>query len=336
VSAVTLDFTNPETHIHRAQQHQGAARRGVRMTYSYEECLERSYKVNWKIRDVLGFADFDLDRPWLPGTLSGSNGALCLTRAEKRRLTHVEMGAYAHLFGFVEAFIAPQMVNQARAAELEPGAAFEALTNFASEEVKHMHLFHEIRRRVDEKLGFRLELLEGEKEVARIVLGKHRGAVLLLTSAIEWLTQYHFLSAMKDAEDLDPLTREIFRFHWMEEAQHARLDHLETVRVFEGLPAREKDAAIEDLIWLLAAVDGLLREQVALDVKNLQQHLGRFFTDAERAELRRNLLRAKRYCFIESGVTHPNFQELFHLVTTGRQRERVQRALETLFRDAAS
>lgn len=241
-------------------------------TYSYVECLERSYKVNWKIKDVLGNLDFDLGRPWLPAGLSGAGDIFCLDAEEKRKLTHVEMGAYAHLFGFVEAFIAPQMLNLARSSSRENVGAFEALTNFASEEVKHMHLFREIRRRVDEKLGFPLELLEGQNEVAANVLSKHKGAVLLLTSAIEWLTQRHYISAMRDSDELDPLTKEVFRSHWMEEAQHAQLDHLEAVGLFKSMEDAERDTVIEDLIWLLAAVDGLLQQQVGHGVVSVARY----------------------------------------------------------------
>jgi len=301
-------------------------------TYSYVECLERSYKVNWKIKDVLGNLDFDLNRPWLPAGLSGVGDIFCLDPDERLKLTHVEMGAYAHLFGFVEAFIAPQMVNLARASSRENVGAFEALTNFASEEIKHMHLFREIRRRVDEKLGFELELLEGQHEVATNVLSKQKGAVLLLTNAIEWLTQHHYISAMRNSDELDPLTKEIFRCHWMEEAQHAQLDHLEAMSLFKSMTDADRDAAIEDLIWLLAAVDGLLQQQVAHDVVNAGRYLGRVFTPAERQEVRQGLLRAKRHCFIESGVTHPNFLELFLSVTTPDQQARVQGALGLILR----
>lgn len=301
--------------------------------YSYEECLERSYRINWKIKDVLGTIGFDPGRPWLPAALSGASGVLCLDADEKRKLTHVEMGAYAHLFGFVEAFIAPEMVDLARASETADRVAFEALTNFASEEIKHMRLFREVRKRVDQALGFPLELLEGQEQVAEVVLGRHRGAVLLLTAAIEWFTQHHFLSAMKDADELDPLTKEIFRCHWLEEAQHARLDHLETVRVFRDMTEADRDQAIEDLIWLLAAVDGLLQQQVAHDVNNLGRYLGRAFTAAERQEIHRSLLKAKRHCFIESGVSHPNFQELFLAVTTPVQQSGVRGAVGLLLQE---
>jgi hypothetical protein len=137
---------------------------------------------------------------------------------------------------------------------------------------------------------------------------------------------------MRDSDELDPLTKEIFRSHWMEEAQHAQLDHLETVGLFRSMEEAEGDAAIEDLIWLLAAVDGLLQQQVGHDVVNLSRYLGRVFTPAERQEVREGLLRAKRHCFIESGVTHPNFLELFLSVTTPDQQARVQGALGLILR----
>ncbi|BDU73048.1 diiron oxygenase [Mesoterricola silvestris] len=294
---------------------------------TYAECLTRSYRVGWKIKEVLGFVDFDPDRPWLPAPLSGAYGLTCLGPGEKLRMTHVEMGSYAHLFGFVEAFIAPEMVNLAQECGTAHPAAFEALTNFASEEIKHIHLFREIRNRVDEQLGFPLQLLEGEVEVARAVLGRRKGAVLLLTSAIEWLTQEHYTRTMKNADELDPLTREIFRAHWLEESQHARLDHLEALRVFRSLDEAARDATVEDFIWLLAAMDGLLQTQALLDLANVERHLERVFDEAERLEVHGGLLRAKRYAFLESGVTHPEFQDLFQLVTTPSQRDRVQAAL---------
>jgi len=296
-------------------------------TYTYADCLTRSYRVGWKIKEVLGFVDFDPDRPWLPAPLSGASGLTCLDADEKLRMTHVEMGSYAHLFGFVEAFIAPEMVNLAQECGTAHPAAFEALTNFASEEIKHMHLFKEIRHRVDEQLGFPLRLLEGETEVAKAVLGRRKGAVLLLTSAIEWLTQDHYTSTMKNADELDPLTREIFRAHWLEESQHARLDHLEALRVFRNLDDHARDATMDDFIWLLAAVDGLLQTQALLDLDNLGMYLGREFTETGRLEIHGGLLRAKRHAFLETGIAHPNFQELFQLITTPAQRERVQAAL---------
>jgi P-aminobenzoate N-oxygenase AurF len=303
-------------------------------TYSYAECLQNSYRVNWKISDVIGGRDFDPARRWLPARLSGAAAVSCLTEQEKTKLTHVEMGAYAHLFGYVEEFIAPKVLSLARDFELDDRDAFDALANFASEEVKHMNLFREVRARVDERMGFPLSLLPGASDVARVVLSKHTGAVLLLTAAIEWFTQLHYLTCFKDDDTLDPFTKHIFKSHWLEESQHARMDHLETLRAFKGMSDAEKDTAIDDLIELVGAVDGLLRTQAGFDVDNLERYLKRYLEPAEREEIYASVVRAKRYTFIESGVTHPNFQELFGAVTTPDQQAKVQQALGTLLASA--
>jgi len=304
-------------------------------TYSYAECLQTAYRVNWRIDDVLRGHQFDRSRRWLPSRLSGADRIACLTDAEKTKLTHVEMGAYAHLFGYVEEFIAPRMLSLAQDFEIDNRPAFDALVNFAAEEVKHMNLFRSVHSLVDEALGFPLALIGDEKAVARAVLEKNIGATLLLTAAIEWFTQLHYISAFQDDDALDPFTKHIFRHHWLEEAQHAKMDHLETLRAFQDMTATERDTAIEDLIGLVAAVDGLLGQQAALDVQNLGLYLGRPLKGAEEQEVRAGVLQAKRYAFIESGVTHPNFQALFAAVTTPAQQEKVQAALQGLLGAAA-
>jgi hypothetical protein len=299
-------------------------------TYSYAECLQNSYRVNWKIADVIGGRHFDGTRHWLPARLSGAGRVGCLTPSEKLKLSHVEMGSYAHLFGFVEEFIAPKMIALARDFEIDRREGFDALTNFAAEEVKHMNLFREVRGRVDGALGFSLALLPGAPGVARAVLSKHTGAVLLLTAAIEWLTQLHYLSCFDGDEALDPFTKHIFKSHWLEESQHARMDHLETLRAFQAMSPAEKDQAIDELIELVGAVDGLLQLQAKLDVDNLQACLWRRLDAAERHEIQTAVLAAKRYTFIESGLTHPNFLDLFGMVATPAQRQKVEQALDAV------
>ena len=304
-------------------------------TYSYGDCLQNSYRVNWRIGEVVDGRRFDPARRWLPTQLSAADAITSLRPEEKTKLNHIEMGAYAHLFGYVEEFVAPKMVSLARDFEIDNREAFDALANFAAEEVKHMNLFREVRGRIDEAVGFQLALLPGQKSVARAVLSKHTGAVLLLTAAIEWLTQLHYLSGFKDNERLDPFTRHIFKSHWLEESQHARMDHLETLRAFAGIADEDKQTAIEDLIELVGAVDGLLQQQTGLDLDNLERYLDRPLRGSVREEVRARLLDAKRYTFIGSGVTHPNFQELFGMVTTPGQQQQVGKALAGILPAAA-
>ncbi|HSA60437.1 MAG TPA: diiron oxygenase [bacterium] len=296
-------------------------------TYSYQDCLNHSYRVNWRIEEVLGDQAFDLSRRWLPRQLSAAESIGCLNEEERKKLTHVEMVAYAHLFGYVEEFIAPQMTELAREQETSDRPAFEALANFAAEEVKHMTLFRRVRERADAQLGFGLKRLDGERATAGYVLGMNRGAVLLLIACIEWYTQLHYLSSIRDDDGLDPLAKRVFRAHWLEEAQHAKMDHLEALRCFADMEDSERDRAVGDLIELVQAVDGLLQKQSAYDVENLSVYLGRTFTPEEKKEIFGEVLKVKRWVFLFSGVTHPNFIELFNEVTTLPQRERVQLAL---------
>jgi hypothetical protein len=300
-------------------------------TYSYANCLETSYRINWRIEDVLGEKRFDPSRPWLPASLSGAGAVTCLDEDEKRTLTHVELAAYAHMFGYVEEFIAPKVGSLAHDFEIDQRVAFDALTNFAAEEVKHMNLFRAIRDRVDGQLGFQLARLGGEAETARFVLGKSSAAVLLFTSAIEWMSQRHYVEAFQDDAGVDPFTKDVFKAHWLEESQHAKLDHLETLRAFALIGDRDRERAIDEVIELVTAVDGLLHQQTEHDLANLAKLIGRQFDATESDEIRSSVLRAKRWTFIQSGTTHPRFQELFEMVTTQAQRERVGAALERLF-----
>ena len=299
-------------------------------TYSHANALRNAYKANWKIEDVLGQRRFDPTKRWLPVSLSAVASVDWLDERERRALNQVELAAYAHLFGYVEEFIAPKVSALAHDYAIDQRVAFDALTNFAAEEVKHMNLFRAIRERVDGQLGFELERLADEKGTARFVLSKSGGAVLLFTAALEWLTQRHYLEAFRDDGQLDPFTKDIFKAHWSEEAQHAQLDHLETLRAFAPMTDAERDRAVDEVIELMAAVDGLLAKQSEHDVANLSALLRRTFTASQTAALKAAVLSAKRRTFLVSGVTHPRFQELFLEVTTPAQRARVDAALAQL------
>jgi hypothetical protein len=159
--------------------------------------------------------------------------------------------------------------------------------------------------------------------------------VLLLTAAIELLAEQHYLTCFQPDSALDPLVRRIARAYWREAAQHARLEYLETLRVFETMATCEKDDTIDDFVELMLELDGLLPIQARLDVDNLQRCLWRRLDAAERREIHDAVLAAKRYTFIECGVTHPNFVELFGLVTTPAQQHRVHEALTTVLAPAA-
>src|SRR5262249_3943825 len=65
--------------------------------------------------------------------------------------------------------------------------------------------------------------------------------------------------------------------------------------------------AFEDFAALGGAVDGLLQQQVQLDLASLEAAAGRKLTDAEKAEITTVQTRAYRYTFLASGLVHKNF-----------------------------
>ena len=56
---------------------------------------------------------------------------------------------------------------------------------------------------------------------------------------IEWMTQRHYMDSVKDDQSLDPQFKSLLKHHWMEEAQHAKLDTLMVEALAEGRSARE-------------------------------------------------------------------------------------------------
>jgi hypothetical protein len=313
-----------QTRTHEASSPDSTTIAAHRSGYSYSKSFALSKRIHWTVEELLDGHEFSREKRWLPNGLSGAAELADMPDAFLTQLTQVEMASYSHLFGFVEEFIAPLMAKRSSDHAIDNRDGFNALTNFVSEEIKHMELFREVRRKVDETLDTKFELLDNNGDVAKLVLSHSEGAVLLLTACIEWFTQRHYLEAFKaQADELDPLTLRIFKAHWCEEAQHAQLDHLETLREYETLTYDEKTGAAKELAGLVNAVDGLLEAQSEMDVRNLESLMRAPLSTPERDRVEAAVLKAKRYTFIGSGVTHPKFQELFEAVFSPAQRDLV-------------
>jgi hypothetical protein len=77
----------------------------------------------------------------------------------------------------------------------------------------------------------------------------------------------------------------VFLFHWKEESQHAILDELEWRREDARLDASARDAAVDDLIALVGAVDGILQLQSGEDARYFALTAGRAVGAVEAARL---------------------------------------------------
>jgi hypothetical protein len=89
----------------------------------------------------------------------------------------------------------------------------------------------------------------------------------------------------------------------------------------------ERDGAVDDLIGLVGAVDGILQAQAAADVEYFLAIAGREFSAAQREALSAGVLGAYRWQYIISGVQHIHFGRLLTSMTTAAQMARIQQAL---------
>jgi hypothetical protein len=96
----------------------------------------------------------------------------------------------------------------------------------------------------------------------------------------------------------------------------ARLDSLLIDEVAGELTADQREQAIDELLELGGAVDGLLVQQIELEIDALQLAAGRAFTDDERDDIRAHQQRAYRWTFLVSGLQHPNFVGIVSQLTT--------------------
>jgi hypothetical protein len=277
--------------------------------YSYAATLEDSIKVNWNVNDLIGGdKSLDFSKPFLPETLAGVNGLSSLSAREKLLLNQIRGNSYLYLFRFVEEYILPFALDEARHAT--PGgepAEVQALVTFAEEEAKHIHLFHRFGEEFEAGFHTPCEVIGPAADVAKVVLSHSRLGIALLTLHLEWMTQSHYVDSAKDDQDLDPQFKNLLKHHWMEESQHAKIDTMLVDKLARegGAPAIAK--AFEDFAALGGAVDGLLMQQVELDLGSLEAAAGRKLTDSEKTEIRAAQQRAYRYTFLASGLRHKNF-----------------------------
>jgi hypothetical protein len=163
------------------------------------------------------------------------------------------------------------------------------------------------------------------------VLASSTWAVLALTCHIELFTQAHYQQSIEPETNVSPVWKDVFKYHWVEEVQHAMLDELEWVREHGKLTERQRDQAVDELIGLVGAVDGILQAQSAADAAYFTRICGRSFTAGEQEAIRVGVLRAYRWQYIISGVQHPHFAKLLTSMTTGAQMARIQAALAPIF-----
>ena len=294
----------------------------------YAKCVEVSKRIRWEIdRDVIRGREFDFTKKFLPDGLSKVAALEFLSPSEQRLLSQIQGRTYANMFGLVERFIGAKILEVSRDHWLGDQVALEALVRFTDEELKHQELFRRIEALIAAGMPQGYQFLPQPNDVASFVLGKSTWSVLALTCMIELFTQAHYRSSIEPDADLSPLWKDVFLFHWKEESQHAILDELEWKREDAKLTAQSRDAAVDDLIALAGAVDGILQAQAASDTHYFVEICGRPLAASEVDRLRAGLLAAYRWQYILSGVQEARFADLIAGLITPQQGTRIAEAL---------
>jgi hypothetical protein len=297
----------------------------------YARCIQTSKRVRWDIdKDVIRGRSFDTAHKFLPDGLSLANEFMTLSADEKRFVSQIQGRTYANIFGLVERFINAKVLELSEGHWFGDQVALEALVRFSDEELKHQALFRLVDAMVGDVLprGYRFDI--DHNAVAHVVLGKSTWAVLALTLDIELFTQLHYRQSIDTDPKLSGLFKDVFLFHWKEESQHAILDELEWVRHDAGLTVAERDAAVDEFIELVAAVDGILQAQAKADAGYFAATCGRAVDDAEARVIEATFLKAYRWQYIHSGAQHPHFGKVLSSMISEAQGQRIQSALAAL------
>jgi hypothetical protein len=108
------------------------------------------------------------------------------------------------------------------------------------------------------------------------------------------------------------------------------LDELEFLRADAQLNPQQRDAAVDDLIALVGAVDGILQAQAQADTEYFLAHAAGKYDAAQGRQVGDGVLKAYRWQYIVSGVLEPRFRKVLFGVLSPEQAQRVQEALTPL------
>ncbi|HEX5658309.1 MAG TPA: hypothetical protein VFX59_14000, partial [Polyangiales bacterium] len=104
---------------------------------AYADILSHSQRANFDIDQLLDARhEFDFSRPFLPDALARTNRLTMLSPEERLVFNQVRAHAYLSIFGLVEEFILPFLLDHARTRLDASDAEVRALLQFAGEEAK--------------------------------------------------------------------------------------------------------------------------------------------------------------------------------------------------------
>ena len=298
----------------------------ITTTYNYQDTLAASVKANWRVEDIIGGNKrLDFTKPFMPESLARVNSLEFLDDEEKILLNQIRGYGYLYTFGLVEEFILPFVLDHVRPHLNEDDYRTRALLQFASEEAKHIQLFRKFAKEFKQGFVTNCETIGPPEEIGKAVLSHGPLGVALIILGIEWATQQHYLESIRDDDQLDPQFKSLLRYHWIEEAQHTKLDTLMIQALTDNLTTADIEKGVSDYASIGGLFDGGLKQQVEFDMQALQRAAGRNLREAEQERFRTIQLPALRWTYLGSAMAHPNF-----LTTVGQFSPTARKQIEEM------
>jgi len=292
--------------------------------YSYQSTLTAAEAVHWRIEDIIGGERrLDFAKSFMPDSLARVEPLTFLSRDEKRILNQIRGHSYLSIFGLVEEFILPFVLDHARPQLQGDDYRVRALLKFASEEAKHIQLFKRFRQEFEDGFGSECSVIGPPEAIANAILGHDALGVALTTLHIEWMVQRHYIDSIKDDQELDPQFKSLLKQHWLEEVQHAKLDTLMVESLAAGRTEAEIMQGVEEYLEIGGFIDGGLGQQVEFDRESFIRATGRQLTNEETEEFRRVQRHANRWTYLGTGMTHEKVLETLESLTP-KARQRVE------------
>lgn len=297
------------------------------LNYDYATCVANSEKVSWLVDDVMPpDTRLDFTRPFLPEALSGERKLPFLNDAERLRLNQITGNAYLNLFAFVEEYIIATAMRHAQAEMHGDHQALRALVRFAEEEIKHQQMFFRYLDAFKTGFGHPCGVLGDAAAVAQVILSKGAMAVMLVTLHLEIMTQSHYTESVRDDDTIDHLFARLLKHHWMEEAQHARIDALELDKLVSDATPAQIETAFNEYLDLVGAFDGLVAAQAKMDLPSLETAAGKKFSTEQGADIVRVQHEAYRNTFLVLGMQNRMFGNIVKTISPDGARRIAERA----------
>jgi hypothetical protein len=289
---------------------------GLTRGLDYAAVVAASERIAWRVGEVFDGRAFDPWGPIVPASWVGTQHLGFLDARAQRTLNHCRAFSYVHLLGHFEEFAPVHLANVIRDAPHGDRAQLRALMRFGDEELKHQQLFLQAERVLEESCGHAFGRWFGADPtrlatMTSAIVAHDPLALYLMVLALEWGTQRHYIESVhRDGGPVDPLYVEILKAHWIEEAQHIKVDILEIARLARGRSEESVARAFEDVLALGAIVDVAFAGQAQQEIETLSAVTGRTFTADEVIVLHETLHRSMHAIMAGVGLGHPSFGKL--------------------------